>query len=105
MSRAMRRPPEHETENVDARTAEVDGEHRIQGMDDMHEVAERRWFRGRAVRWVIVLGVLAGAVLLSAARRPDEFASPYLWDEEGVILSRWMHEGWSLIFSPVSGDL
>ncbi|MDH2414068.1 hypothetical protein [Nocardioides sp. CER19] len=56
-------------------------------------------------RWVLVGVVLVGSTALFMARRPDELASPYLWDEEGQVVAHWLWHGWHTAFEPIDGDL
>jgi hypothetical protein len=51
---------------------------------------------------------IAGWVLLTALitwlRRPDEFSSPYVWNETGVVtLQHFASDGWLALFTPVNG--
>ncbi|MGY2874219.1 F0F1-type ATP synthase assembly protein I [Marmoricola sp. URHA0025 HA25] len=48
--------------------------------------------------------VLVGATAVSMARRPDEFHAHYVWVEESVIVSRWLHDGWTSVLHPIQGD-
>jgi len=54
---------------------------------------------------VLILLVLGAATILYVLRRPDEFLSPYIWDEERDVLARYLEHGWTSQFQPINGEL
>jgi hypothetical protein len=55
---------------------------------------------------VIAIGAAAGLCLLIWIwRRPEQLTRPYVWDEESVILERFVSGGWLDAFRPVNGYL
>lgn len=70
------------------------------------EDAEARGSRAAALlRWGFIAVVLALSAVLFVLRRPDELAAPYLWDEEGKVIARWLTDGWHTAFLPINGNL
>jgi hypothetical protein len=58
--------------------------------------------RPNASRKVALL-VLAGCLLIWFSRRPEQLFHPYLWDEESLVLRRFMDDGWLGALRPVQG--
>lgn len=53
---------------------------------------------------VVLAAIVAGTLFAMALRRPDQWAAPYLWIEEGtVMLPDFAANGWRTLFHPVNG--
>lgn len=52
---------------------------------------------------LVILCTLAVCLVVWVARRPGQLVRPYVWAEESVVLQRWIDNGMSGAFEPVSG--
>jgi hypothetical protein len=70
-----------------------------EGMTALRSVGSRKnlWLGVATLVFVLIVWVL---------RRPDQFFTPYIWAEEGLIFARFQHQGfWSAVTTPVNGQL
>jgi hypothetical protein len=55
--------------------------------------------------WLVV-ATLVFVLIVWVLRRPDQFFTPYIWDEEGLIFVRFQRQGfWAAVTTPVNGQL
>lgn len=66
----------------------------------------RQWLsespRRQAIVKALALAVITLLVML--LRRPDQFAAPYVWVEDGTVnLRDFLEHGWTSLWHPISG--
>jgi hypothetical protein len=55
--------------------------------------------------WLVV-ATLVFVLIVWVLRRPDQFFTPYIWDEEGLVFLRFQRQGfWAAVTTPVNGQL
>jgi hypothetical protein len=69
----------------------------------MKRIDLANWYRDHRT-WCVVVALLVCTLAAMILRRPDQWAAPYVWIEEGTImLPDFIATGWRALFHPVNG--
>jgi hypothetical protein len=72
----------------------------------LREADSRFAWQRKRLPSAVAVGTFLVALVLIAARRPDQIAFPEAWNEDGAYVVRFMVEqGWQYIFVPINGYL